>query len=57
MAESTNSSGKAAEISGGGGWELQENGVGDGQEAESRGRGSKGLKEWEAGEIGGGGGG
>lgn len=55
MAESTNSSGKAAEISGGGGWELQENGVGDGQEAESRGRGSKGLKEWEAGEIGGGG--
>ena len=52
MAESTNSSGKAAEISGGG-WELQENGVGDGQEAESRGRGSKGLKEWEAGEIGG----
>lgn len=55
MAESTNSSGKAAEISGG--WELQENGVGDGHEAESRGRGSKGLKEWEAGEIGGGGGG
>lgn len=51
MAESTNSSGKAAEISGG--WELQENGVGDGQEAESRGRGSKGRKEWEAGEIGG----
>ena len=56
MAESTNSSGKAAEISEWG-WELQENRVGDGQEAESRGRGSKGLKEWEAGEIGGGGGG
>lgn len=35
---------------------AQENRVGDGQEAESRGRGSKGLKEWEAGEIGGGGG-
>lgn len=34
---------------------AQENRVGDGQEAESRGRGSKGLKEWEAGEIGGGG--
>ena len=36
---------------------AQENRVGDGQEAESRGWGSKGLKEWEAGEIGGGGGG
>lgn len=42
---------------GGGGVGAQENRVGDGQEAESRGRGSKGLKEWEAGEIGGGGGG
>ena len=34
---------------------AQENRVGDGQEAESRGWGSKGLKEWEAGEKGGGG--
>lgn len=33
---------------------AQENRGGDGQEAESRGRGSKGLKEWEAGEIAGG---
>ena len=36
---------------------AQENRVGDGREAESRGWGSKGLKEWEAGEKGGGGGG
>ena len=67
MAESTNSSGKAAEIlrmrrswegtgrAGGGGVGAQRNRGGDGQEAESRGRGSKGLKEWEVGEIVGGG--
>lgn len=35
---------------------AQENRGGHEQEAESRGRGSKGLKGWEAGEIGGGGG-
>ena len=35
---------------------AQEKRGGGGQEAESRGRSSKGLKEWEAGEIGGGGG-
>ena len=42
---------------GGGGVGAQRNRGGDGQEAESRGRGSKGLKEWEVGEIVGGGGG
>ena len=40
----------------GGGVGAQRNRGGDGQEAESRGRGSKGLKEWEVGEIVGGGG-
>ena len=39
----------------GGGVGAQRNRGGDGQEAESRGRGSKGLKEWEVGEIVGGG--
>ena len=34
---------------------AQENRGGDEQEAESRGRGPKGLAGWEAGEIGGGG--
>ena len=37
-----------------GGVAAQENRGGHEQEAESRGRGSKGLKGWEAGEIGGG---
>ena len=41
---------------GGGGVGAQRNRGGDGQEAGSRGRGSKGLKEWEVGEIVGGGG-
>ena len=41
---------------GGGGVGAQRKRGGDGQEAESRGRGSKGLKEWEVGEIVGGGG-
>lgn len=57
MAESTNSSGKAAEISGGwgGGGSFKRMGSGTDRRRKAE-VGSKGLKEWEAGEIGGGGG-